>query len=506
MKKVAIIGAGHNGLVAACYLGRAGFDVTVFETRDRVGGLASTEELFPGIRSSSLASWYGMMRPEIVRDFALNEKTKCYVPEYNSMHLSSDEHLLFYKNMRHDVQARFFLKNFSEDDQKQWNTYWAQLHKASAIFHDNMLDVSLTKEKYQNILAENGLKDVADDLFEVSLLDYTRKNIRNDSLVATIMNMSFDHPSAKGSLFEIIYLGSANALGLLGRLGFIEGGIGRVSEVLAEEASNQGVRIQSNTKVSHIKNKEIFTNDGDVSFGRFDLILSSVDPLTLGGLLTGERCQETKFVGSKAVVHLKISDLPYFPVFEKIGRVGDKQHEGSMNFSSKLEDYDVFYRYLEKNEFYQPGVTISSHIPTTWDANLRAQNNKSHLWTLVHHYVPSYLNGKEWDEDGKKQILNSTLEHLKLHVKNIDHIIEDSLVITPTDLERKYGVATRNCAHLPMSDEFSFEKRFPNVAGSFLTEYQDIYTCGAGAFPSGTQSGAPGYLCAQEIIRKFGRS
>lgn len=508
-RKIAIIGAGHNGLVAACYMAKAGYDVTVYEARDQVGGLASTMELFPGFRSSALANWHGMLMPEIIADFDLASQLKTFKSPFVSLHMPNDEHICFAENIRHDRSALFLLHGMSESDEKQWHRFWVDLGCASKILHENIYVLNFTLQAYQNLLADAGLSDIADSLFAESFMDYTLKRVDHPSLAAAILTMNFGHPCSIGSLYEVIYLGIANAFGKLGQWGFLQGGMGRISELLFGYAIDNDVKIHFGTPVIDIQSDEKVRITSHKSTDDFDIVMSSVDPITLYKMLPGipapSSISNYQPSIAKAVIHLKIRNYPCIPAFDKINRTGAKRYQGSIDFAPNVTDYTASFRAIENKEFYTQGAVISSHIPSSWDETMR-NDQDSHLWSLVHNYASTFFEGGEWNEKGRTVLLESTLQQLRAHVTNLDEIIEDIVVFTPADIKNTFLCQSISCVHLPMTKDFTFENRFVDKNNPYATAAKNVYMCGAGTFPNGNVSGAPAYLCSHHLIQKYGQT
>ncbi|MBX9691643.1 MAG: NAD(P)/FAD-dependent oxidoreductase, partial [Cyanobacteria bacterium] len=249
--RIAIIGAGHNGLVCAAYIARNGHEVVVYERNDRVGGLCVTEELFPGFKVSTLATHFGALRKEIMDDLTLQAfGLKAYLNDPASVVMFSghDEH--------HFVRARSgsctFNFDVSEEDNLAWTRFWAEISQAAAILSPFLLRTGVTQYELGEEIRAAGLKSLAEKLFDGCLSDYVEERFKSTYLKAAICSTVFEVPTKKGTVFDCLYYATGQACGIPGAVGLVRGGMGSVTHSLRLVCQSQGVEIRTSTAVKRV--------------------------------------------------------------------------------------------------------------------------------------------------------------------------------------------------------------------------------------------------------------
>lgn len=509
-RKAVVIGAGHNGLVAACYLAKGGFEVEVLERRPMVGGMCVTEELFPGCNVSSLACRHGMLRKRIINDLNLEAHgLRGYRSDFSSRILGDGGCL----NMDHATREGRISHNIAdltEEHLAEWDMFWDEIGRASRILADWQEDGTLTRDIYTGLLKEAGLIELAESVFRDTLLDYAERRLSHPALAVTAAAENFGHPCQQGSLFELIWLDTAESFEGFGQWGYALGGMGAVTQALLREAERLGVKVRCNAEVSTMEEAgmqwQIETAAGEVVVA--DVVLAATDPVTLyRKILDGqelpaellEKVDEAVDEVSKAVIHLRLKDLPQVPMLETVGRGGERRFSGQLDFTVTLDALRAGWRDFEaEGKPFGLHINMATNMLSAMDDSVCAEG---HVWTIVHFFCPSRYKGGDWTQEGRDALLATTLDILRPHVPDLDTLITDTHVITPTDLRDTYGVRTFTPVHLSFKNEQVLENR-PFVGyGGYRTPLEQVYMCASGTNPGAMVTGMPGYLCAQQVLR-----
>ena len=237
--EIAIIGAGHNGLVCANYLASAGHKVTVFERNEKVGGLCLTTEHFPGFRVSTVAGHYGYLRGEVIRGLKLESLLDLVkVPTVQNITLLPEGKYIVGRLGEAD-EFGFEL----EDEQKDgWNKFWNQINVSGAAIGEYLTRIGVTQYELQKVLESKGFIELGSRLFDGTLLDIIDSYFDNPALRAAACASSYELPTRKGTIFGCVYSATAAAKGIANAHGVIEGGMGVIVDALYEKAGERGCR------------------------------------------------------------------------------------------------------------------------------------------------------------------------------------------------------------------------------------------------------------------------
>lgn len=538
IRKLAIVGAGHNGLVCACYLADAGFDVTVFERRSLVGGLCVTEELFPGCKVSSVAAYYGMLRRQIIDDLKLEELgLSTYLTNPVEIVLLPNGGFLF--TPRYEGSARVEIGAATTEDLDGWSRFWGDVGKAAAVFRSLYLKSGLTQTDFETAMIEAGLPLFAKSLFHGTFENVLKSYVSHPQLLAAAATTVAGFPNQKGTLYSCLHLGTAETQGEVGAWGFARGGMGAVTQALQKAAIARGVTILTDAPVQSLEVEGrrvvgIVTVDGVQGF---DAVISNADPVTtfaklLPGehLLTsvwnpkspsieaGETSHETKIVAGKEFkvqdssignklnsmnmavsggkAHFLLRGLPEFPAVRELNHKHACAFVITPSYAETLAAGEKISQGLMPDTLM---LTLS--FPSVNDEDVAPEGK--HLANLDIHWLPSLCDGQSWDDSNRHRILDLVLDCLDKHSPDFRELVEQQLVISPGDLKSTYGLNSMVCWHVPMGEGFLVEQRSYGGAGAYSTHLENLYLCGAGTFPGGNVTGAPGYNCAQEIIANY---
>lgn len=499
VKQVAIVGAGHNGLVCACYLAKAGFEVTIFEKREITGGLCVTEEVFPGVQASTGAGYYGMFRPEIINDLGLmNFGLEPYLTNPVEIVLLPENQFLF--TPRYEGSSRLEIKDLNDADLKGWGRFWQDISASAAILSDLHFKPEYTQEQICLLLNENNQSLVAEHIFDKSLLDLALNYFQNKTLLAAVCTTTVGFPTKNGSVFACLYLGTAQTLGERGAWGACKGGMGAITKALQKVAIERSVKIQTGVEVKSLIAEDdtvsgVILEDGTSHF--FDIVISNADPaITFNKLLDKEKYQSS-FDIAAGKAHFHLSELPRFSVLDQAGL--RHNHACAFVIAPSLDSVISSSKTVPQG-FMPDQLMITLDFPTVTDSTLA--NNGAHLMSLDYHFLPAFFNKVNWDEQNKLDLYKKTVSAIEAHAPGFETLIKEWVISTPADLEKTFGLASKHCWHMPMtSDHLAEKRRFGKTA--YSTRLANLYLCGASTYPGGNVTGSPGHNCAKEIIEKY---
>lgn len=504
-----IVGAGHNGLVAATYLARAGQRVLVLEARDVVGGACVTEELIAGSRWSSCAFIAGLLRPEIIADLELGRfGLELYQGDALSFSLFPDgSHLMMWKEMDRTIRE---IEKLSKADSKAYLDFGLRLQRFAGIVTPYLLTSPPQRSELLAAFEAAGEQDLFNEFTLLSvrdLLDRYFEDERFKSLLTFFGMVSiFGGPSTPGTAYTWGHHSWGEFEGNFGQFGFARGGMGAISEALAAAARHHGAEIRTSTPVDKVlvsRGRATGVRLADGTVVEATRVLSNADPkrslLTLlePGTLTPDLEQAVRNIdtrGSMARIHLLIDELPHYLPFPDAG-VGP-QHHGHQLLGASVEVFEeaaeAQRRGVFPDHFVIEAVTQSVHDDSLAPAGL-------HTMTLGIQQLPSQLAGTTWSAE-KERWADLVLEELFIYAPNLrEHIVERH-VITPEDLETEYLITDGNIFHGGMMLDQLFGARPLQELADYRTPVQGYYLCGSGTHPGGGVMGANGHNAAQAVL------
>jgi phytoene dehydrogenase-like protein len=511
---VAIIGAGHNGLVAATYLAKAGQKVIVVEASDRIGGAAVTREFAPGFKVSGVAHILHALHPKIVSDLGLKLETTAIgtsvlLPEAKSIYISGDT-----------AATAASIGAISKADAEAWPRVTARLTKlASALgtfltrtppspaisandFQTKLalamfaLQVRMLGKKdmleLTRILTMN-VADLASDFFES---DAIKGLLSLDATLGVYLG-----PRSPNTVFNLLYRLSSYGKHGMGGLTLPKGGMGTVAKALEDAARRAGVEIRTSAAVDHILiEKEIAT--GVVLKGGEEIhagiVASSADPQTTllklvqpGNLDTEfmKRIRHLRMNGCVAKVHLALDGLP--DAWKT--RTGRMVVAPKIDYVERAFDCAKYGRVADK-----PALEVV--IPSLTDPSLAPSGQ--HVASILFQYAPYKLRETSSDE-ARRQVLERSIDTLDVMAPGLRTRIVGSEVLTPHDLESQYGLAGGQWHQGEVTLDQMFFLRPAGQYQQYRMPIPGLWLCGAGAHPGGNVCGASGANAAREILKSL---
>jgi phytoene dehydrogenase-like protein len=507
MKRAAVVGGGHNGLVAACYLARAGFHVTLHERRKLVGGLSSSEELFPGCSVSSVATRSGMLRKHIIHDLNLRSHgLELFVAKYASHIIYSGDAFTSREGTQGETYS-FKFRELQPVQVEEWGTFWREISAAGAILGRGISQLGYSTKQFLLDLDENDLGHLAEALFHQNLLEYARPRVSHPAFLSALLTMSGCTPLDPAALFDIIYYSTAESHESLGQWGYARGGMGAITQALQREAVRLGVAIKLESPIDRVFNDGAGPAVFDALGGstRYDAVVLATDPITSYRHLLREHSSEFPQAlrralqsplseSTYAILHLRLSDLPNCPILSQIGREGADAYWGAFDFSVEAEELEATSK-LPSRDASLDVPNLSCNVMSAFDSTVTS--GKGHVMSVLYQACSA---GAEWNEQMRSAMILNVIERLSPFIPNLKNIVTATHLITPADFRDVYGVNSNYCLHLRLAKEHVLENRPFEGSNGVRTPISGVYLSGAGAYPGGCVSGQPGYLCAQQVI------
>ena len=515
-----VVGAGHNGLVAAFYLARAGLRPLVLERREIVGCACVTETFAPGFRASTGAYVLSMLRPAIWEDLRLAERGLQVDQAGPSLVVfDSGDHLLVHDDLEETVRE---VARFSAKDAVAVRQFEADLAELAALVTPMIdwtppsIDLRRTGLAATGRLLRHGLahrRDVvaAGHLFATSATQLLETYFESEQVKAAFgwhaINDSVLGPSDPGTAYVLLHdHASEAATAGVRSWGFVRGGMGRVTELMAEAAREAGATIRTGAEV-----EEIIVSDGAVRGVRLSggeelsapLVLSNADPKRTFLDLVRSTALPEKFTatvrayrseGTSMKINLALSGLPHV---RGLGGGVQPYHRGIMEVSGYLSDLD------RAQAQAQQGIPADDpHIelvfPSVHDPSLAPEG--CHVVTIDVNSQPYTLADGHWD-DLKEKVADAAIARLATVMPDLPDLILHRQVLSPLDLERILYITGGHALHGDMSFDQLFVFRPVPGWADYRTPVSGLYLCGAGTHPGGGVTGANGRNCVGEVLR-----
>lgn len=516
-----IIGGGHNGLVTACYLAKAGWKVTVLERRYLVGGACVTEEVFPGFKVSTAAYVNSLFRKEIIRDLKLADygfevlerspSSFTPFPDGRSLLMGPDAALT----------AKEIAK-FSEKDAYNYPRYEAMLERVAAVIEPTLVQVppNLVKPRLSDLWKLFQLGRSAQKLGSsigeaVEILTGSARTIldrwfESDELKATLATDAvigaIAAPSMPGTAYVLFHHVMGETNGKRGVWGYVRGGMGGLTQALAKAAKDLGVNVRCNATVERILVKNGRVEGVALADGtdiRSSVVASNADAhVTFECLVApGELPEDFRaaisrisYESATLKINVALSELPNFKAMP--GTQAAPHHRGTIHI---CPDQDTIERGYDEAKYGRPSSVpiLECTIPTVVDNSLAPEGK--HIMSMFIQYAPYKLREGTWEQEGPR-FADRCFDLLNEYAPNFKNSVIDRQILTPVDLEKTFGLTGGNIFQGAMSLHQLFAFRpVPGFAG-YRTPIRGLYLCGSAAHPGGGVMGAAGWNAARVII------
>ncbi len=530
-----IIGGGHNGLVSAAYLARAGLRTLVLEKRHVLGGAAVTEELFPGFRFSVFSYVVSLLRPEIIRDLDLPKHGLDILPLDGTFtplqpgrgpKAGGGDYLWRVNDHGRTIRE---LRRWSAVDAEAYEEY-GQLMVEMARFIKPILSITppdLTSLDPRPLLPLAGLarrfqqlpqrqQAVFVQLMTMSASDFLDQWFETDPLKATMgasgIIGTYQGVKSPGTAYVLLHHYMGEIDGAFRAWGIPKGGTGGVSNAIGSAARALGAEIRTEAPVARVLVRDgravgVVLESGEEI--KAQSILSSLDARrTFIGLLESgtlepsfeEAVGRFKFRGSSGKVNLAVDRLPEFKSLPGAG----EHLRGAISFSPSIDEMETAYDDAKYGQFSRKPY-IDMIIPTLVDPSMAPPGK--HVISCFVQYAPYKLAPElgTWD-DQREAFGDAVIDRIAEFAPNIRDIILYRNVQTPLDIERTTGLTEGNIFQGELSlEQLFFNRPVPGYA-RFRTPIRDLWLCGSATHPGGGIMGANGRIAALEVLRARGRN
>jgi phytoene dehydrogenase-like protein len=506
-----VVGGGHNGLVAATYLARAGFDVCILERHHTVGGAAYSDEIAPGFLVS-MASYVLSLAPRKILDDMqvwqrglemIPRNPRSFVPFLDGTYMATWE----------DESSRpAELAKFSKHDADAWPAYDAFVERACEVMDRFILR---PPPSWGEFAAEfQGPRDAA--IFQKLILgssaDIAEYFFEDEHIQASVASSgvigTFRGPREAGTGYVKLYHSMGMATGTRGMWAYVRGGMGSVARAFESAAREAGVTIRTGCEVQQVRIRDgratgVVLADGEEVEGR--TVFSNADPkrtylkLVERSELPPEYVRDVEAIKIDSPVlkiNLALAEPPRFKCLE------GKDDELSRRLISAISiapSIDTMQRGCEEARAGRPSdyPWMSIHMQSAVDPTVAPPGK--HTLSIFTQFFPYHLAEGAW-ETRRDEIADHVLRRLGEYAPNLPGAVLARQVLGPPDLEARFGLTGGHIFHGELVPEQAFDLRPVPGSRTYEGPIQGLYLCGSGAWPGGCVMGAPGHNAAHEAI------
>jgi phytoene dehydrogenase-like protein len=521
-----IVGAGHNGLVNACYLARAGLKVLVLERNPYIGGAAVSRNLYDGFTYSNCSYVCSLLRTEIIRSLELPSFGLQIIPYEGGCTMMRDGgHLAVYDN--HDAMRREIARH-SRHDAESYDRYVRDMLRHCRFIKPLLLRIPpdptsfrprdlrelLFLGKHFSKLGEVRMYDTlrfftmscADMLEEYFESEIVKAHLSGSSIIGTALG-----PRSPGSAYVLLhhYMGSID--GAVGAWGFARGGMGAITQALAASLRASGGTVRAEAKVAQVLVRHgravgvVLANGEEIAapvvVSNLDVKRTFLETVPAAELPTEFLAQVRRFKirGSSGKLNIALDGLPHFPSIPQ----GSPATRGDMHITDTLEMVERAYDDWKEGRWSRAPY-VDMLIPTQIDPTM-APDGKHYMSVFVQ-YCPYRLADGEWTAEKRQAFGNTVIDAIARHSPDFKDLILHAEIRTPWDLENEVGLTEGNIFQGELTfDQLLFNRPLPGYA-QYRTPLGGMYLCGSSSHPGGGVMGAPGANSARTILSDLGKA
>ncbi len=527
MTDVILIGGGHNGLVCAFYLARAGLKVTIVERRDVVGGAAVTEEFHPGFRNSVASYTVSLLNPKVIADLELarhglkviNRKVSNFLPLENGYLATGGG------------RTKAEVAKFSVKDAEQLDAYNARLEAIADVLRELVLQAppnmtqgnlfeaipelikSAVLGKRISNLDTTGRRDLL-AMFSQSAGDWLDGWFESEPIKAVLgfdgIVGAFASPYTPGTAYVLLHHVFGEVNGEKGAWGHAVGGMGAITQAMATACREQGVEIRTGVSVAEVLTEQgravgVVTTAGESLRAR--TVVSNIHPQLLFQKLIdpailpadfNERITRYRSGSGTFRMNVALSELPRFACLPEPG----DHLTGGIIIAPSLAYMERAYADARQNGWSKDPI-VEMLIPSVVDDSLAPAGQ--HVASLFcQHVQPVLSGGRSWD-DHREEVADLMIDTVEKWAPGFKASVSGRQINSPLDLERTFGLVNGDIMHGVLSLDQLFSARPVLGHGAYRGPLTGLYLCGAGTHPGGGVTGAPGHNAAREILKDLGR-
>ena len=516
-----IIGAGHNGLVTACYLARAGLKVLVVEKNDWVGGAAVSRELYPGFTYSNCSYVSSLFRPEIMRDLELPKHGLQILPyEGGALFTSDGGYLGMFRD--HEANRREFARH-SRRDAEAYDRYSRDILRNCRLIRPMLMrrppDLASFAPRDLSELVWLGKQITGQSeaqiydmmrFWTMSIADFLDEYFENPAVkayqaVGSIIGTALG-PMSPGTAYVLLHHAMGDVDGNVGSWGYSRGGMGGISSALHASLRGSGGEVQTGSGVRQILVQNgravgvVLDNGKEIKAKRvisnMDVrrtFLKHVEEKELPGDFL-KRVQTFKTRGSSGKLNIALDGVPNFTALPQ----GAPNIRGDLHFTDTIEKMEAAYDDWKAGHFSQnPFQDVM--IPTLIDPTMTPPGK--HFMSCFVQYAPPKIEGRDWTDADRDAFRDACLNQIEQYAPGFKSLILHAEVRTPRELEAEVGLTDGNIFQGELTfDQMFFNRPVPGYA-NYRSPIKDLWICGSSTHPGGGVMGAPGRNAAAEVLR-----
>ena len=518
---VIVIGSGHNGLVNACYLQKAGLNVLVLEKNDWIGGAAVSRELHPGILYSNCSYVCSLFRPEIMRDLELPKHGLQIVAiEGGTVFTRDGDYLASFRN--YNAKKRE-LERFSVKDSESYSRYSRDILKQCRFIQPLLMRTAADPASFKfrdlsemlyllrkvNDLTASELADTF-RFWTMSISDFLDEYFENDVIKASLAVSGIIGtalgPMSPGTAYVLLHHYMGEVDGSIGAWGYARGGMGAISKALTSSFRAMGGTLLNNSEVEKVdisgaRVKGVILKNGDEYLAKN--VVSNADVKRTFLKLTDPEHLPPNFVkkvnnfkirGSSGKVNIALDSMPNFPVISD----NNPCLKGDIHFTDSIERMERAYDDWKMGSWSRDPF-LDMMIPTLTDPTMAPPGK--HFMSCFVQYCPPKVGGKNWTKENKDAFGETVIQQIADHSPGFKDKILHMEVRTPKELEEEVGLTEGNIFQGELTfDQLLFNRPIPGYA-QYRSPIKGLYMCGSSTHPGGGVMGAPGRNAAVEILK-----
>ncbi len=522
-----IVGAGHNGLTAGCYLAKAGLKVLIVEKNDWIGGAAVSRELHPGWTYSNCSYVCSLLRPEVARDLDLGRHGLQVTPyEGGASFMRNGDYFGYYAD--HDALRRE-IKRHSPHDADAYDRFSRFVLQQCRFIRPLLMrtppdPVRMRPRDIQELLYllrrfhDLGPRQMADTLrfYTTSVGEFLEEFFESGIIKAHLAGSGIIGTGlgvySPGTAYVLLHHYMGEVDGSIGAWGFSRGGMGGVSQSLAAAFREAGGEIRSGNGLAQFMARDgkvtgVALDNGDIV--QAPVVVSNMDvKRTFLTHMEGADLPDTfirdvkrfKIRGSSAKLNIALDGLPDFPALPK----GSPLMQGDLHASQSLDELERAYDDWKVGR-WSDDPYFDMLIPSLIDPTLAAPGK--HMMTVFVQYAPYELaNGESWDGPNRERMADTVISKIAEFSPGFRDLIVHKEVRSPLDLEREVGLTEGNIFQGELTfDQLLFNRPVPGYA-QYRSPIKGLYMCGSSTHPGGGVMAAPGANAAREILGDLGRA